>query len=555
MDLSANDISADALIAMVCALEKNTTLISINLSCNDINADAVMAIAFAVEKNTTLTSINVYNYGFRFDKVTRVLAQSLETNGNLKVLNFSNAYLGSESIIAITCIIEKSHTLTSIDLSKNDLGGDGAIAIASVLEKNTRLTSMDLSKNKIGRTCAIALAQALEKNSTLTSIDLSHNGIGNDGAKAIAKALKANTSLTLINLECCEIGYEGIEALTRALEKNITLTAINLMGNATFKIDEADKAIKQVLQCNRGIRDILERWAIDTEEAVIKGKDLKVLQQTYDQTPSSLSKYYLGVLLEADHTDQSLNKTKSFLKILGGLLPYNLQSLPERFKVNLMEVIERKLLILYRTLTKASLWEPTQEDHLITFLSYTSILCTAHNESCGDLSMLIGHCLQLKGLVSDEDYFEDFDPSLSFSEWLSVMNELEVGNQVKVAMHEILVKTARYQMQHGMDENNVLAAFTDLKSIQEIKQEIKQEIRLGQRTAIQRGMSFVYNHLTQWLSSQQKQNKKTNVDSHGGLEHRHEPSRPKRKGEQGFFMASSKKPCVQEESGPSYQNK
>ena len=46
IDLSENNISADAVIAMVFALEKNTTLTSINLSCNDIDAEAVMAIAF-----------------------------------------------------------------------------------------------------------------------------------------------------------------------------------------------------------------------------------------------------------------------------------------------------------------------------------------------------------------------------------------------------------------------------------------------------------------------------------------------------------------------------
>ena len=94
-------------------------------------------------------------------------------------------------------------------------------------------------------------------------------------------------------------------------------------------------------------------------------------------------------------------------------------------------------------------------------------VCTAHNESCGDLSMLIGHCLQLKGLVSDEDCLKILILPCPFSEWLSVMNELEVGKSSESGHAcKILVKTARYQMQHGMDENNVLAAFTDLKSIQ-----------------------------------------------------------------------------------------
>ena len=190
-----------------------------------------------------------------------------------------------------------------------------------------------------------------------------------------------------------------------------------------------------------------------------------------------------------------------------------------------MEVIERKLLTLYRTLTKASLWNSTQEDHLITYLSYISILRTAHKESYGDLSMLIGHCLQLKGLVSDEGYLEDFDPSLSFPEWLSAMNGLEADHQVKAALYEILGKTARYQMQHGMDESNVLAAFTDLDRMQEIKQ----AFITGQRT--QANISIEAEQKNQaartiqraWLSYQQKQNTKTSVDSHGRLEHEHEP--------------------------------
>ena len=83
----------------------------------------------------------------------------------------------------------------------------------------------------------------------------------------------------------------------------------------------------------------------------------------------------------------------------------------------------------------------------------------------------------------------------------------------------------------------------------EVKQQIQQLIITEQQSqaanTIQRA----------WLSYQQKQNTETSVDSHGGLEHRHEPSRPKRKKVVGLFMASSKKPCVQEESGPSCQNK
>ena len=63
----------------------------------------------------------------------------------------------------------------------------------------------------------------------------------------------------------------------------------------------------------------------------------------------------------------------------------------------------------------------------------------------------------------------------SFSEWLSVMNGLDSDHQVKAALHEILLKTARYQMQHGMDENNVLAAFNDLNMTQGIREQVQNQ--------------------------------------------------------------------------------
>ena len=100
-------------------------------------------------------------------------------------------------------------------------------------------------------------------------------------------------------------------------------------------------------------------------------------------------------------------------------------------------------------------------------------------------------------------------------------------------------------MQHGMDENNVLAAFTDLDRTQEMKQEAITEQQSQAAKTILRVCLF----------HQQNQNTTTSVDSHRGLEHGHEPNRPKRKREQGLFMASSKKSCVQEEGGSSYQQK
>ena len=90
---------------------------------------------------------------------------------------------------------------------------------------------------------------------------------------------------------------------------------------------------------------------------------------------------------------QSLDKLDPS-KILDSLLPYNLQNLPERFKVNLMGVIERKLSILSRAITTVIVGAKRGRPFEVTYLSYISILRTAHKESYGDLSMLISHALR-----------------------------------------------------------------------------------------------------------------------------------------------------------------
>ena len=139
----------------------------------------------------------------------------------------------------------------------------------------------------------------------LTSINLHRNSIGYAGAIALAHALEKNSTLASIDLGLNEIGHYGSLFLAQALKKNITLTSI--------------EPFKRVVECNAGIQGMLERRAVDTEEVAIKGKELEMLQQTYDRAPSSLSKYYLAVLLEADYADQSSDNIRSFLKTLDRL--------------------------------------------------------------------------------------------------------------------------------------------------------------------------------------------------------------------------------------------
>ena len=116
-----------------------------------------MAIAQALEKNTTLTSIDLSE----------------------------NSKIGDEGAKAIAKALEKNTTLTSINLEKNTITDKGAKAIAKALKKNTTLTSINLANNS--RTLYKLVKDTYDKSVYYRSELVK---LGDKGAKAIADALE-----------------------------------------------------------------------------------------------------------------------------------------------------------------------------------------------------------------------------------------------------------------------------------------------------------------------------------------------------------------------------
>ena len=73
---------------MAAALEKNTTLTSLELFENYIDEEGAASVAAALEKNSTLTSINLVNNKIG-DEGVAILAAALKKNYALEVLDFA----------------------------------------------------------------------------------------------------------------------------------------------------------------------------------------------------------------------------------------------------------------------------------------------------------------------------------------------------------------------------------------------------------------------------------------------------------------------------------
>ena len=75
------------------------------------------------------------------------VVSALERNTTLTTLELNGNDLGKGFGVAVASALERNTTLTTLELGINRLGEVSGVAIAGALEKNTTLTKMDLDKN------------------------------------------------------------------------------------------------------------------------------------------------------------------------------------------------------------------------------------------------------------------------------------------------------------------------------------------------------------------------------------------------------------------------
>ena len=118
--------------------------------------------------------------------------------------------------------MEEKLTLKAVDFHEI-IGNKEAITLAQGLQQNKVVELLNLYGKKIEKEGAIALARALQTNQTLRILCLSSNQIGNEGAIAFAQALHTNQTLEILNLSNNKIGENSERALTFSLFINKSL--------------------------------------------------------------------------------------------------------------------------------------------------------------------------------------------------------------------------------------------------------------------------------------------------------------------------------------------
>ncbi len=102
---------------------------------------------------------------------------ALERNSTLVALDLGDNNLGAEGCRHLAAALERNSTSVTLDLGGNNVGADGCRYLAAALERNSTLRALSLHSNNIGTDGAAAFQTLLQSNCTLDEVS------GVDGAK------------------------------------------------------------------------------------------------------------------------------------------------------------------------------------------------------------------------------------------------------------------------------------------------------------------------------------------------------------------------------------
>lgn len=259
-------------------LGRFTLLKSVNFDDSQLTETDYVTFADALSHNNTIKSLIYcqHGYGFRKDVyAVGLLISALEKNQSIMSLDLSGTQLNQKQVLALSNVLSVNSTLTSLNLRKTDIG-DNIQYLSLALATNCTLTSLNLSRNNMYnsdlKTGFIAI---LKTNTSLRSLDLSYNEFDETSTFALMEALIVNSTLTSLNVTRCGIEHHqlyynnGFNNYCRDLRDN-NKTLLILDGIAYDNNQEIDQYIQ------RNVKLHYDRF-IEFVDVVLMGKqvDLK----------------------------------------------------------------------------------------------------------------------------------------------------------------------------------------------------------------------------------------------------------------------------------------
>ncbi|MDF2965852.1 MAG: FBox-LRR protein [Rickettsiaceae bacterium] len=297
----------------------------------------------ALEKNTSITSLDLSSNVLKDYGVER-LAKVLANNScltKLTHLNLSNNEITSEGASKLLNVLADKLTIKSLDISDNEVDKSFYETLAKCLEKNTSLQHLGLSKmdgldKLLGAQQAnaslksltlnleddhnpeefIAFAESLKNNKTIKALEI-HNFcfnkyFSNDEIVAFAEFIKQNTTLKSLKIQGLfkSLSLEEVELFTEALSANNTLRELDITGNPLSV--KAANDITTFMNNNPNLMELaIAPYYSDKQEKEVTNIILNALKNNNSLISlgihTTINDSNLGVLAEAIKNNTTLN--------------------------------------------------------------------------------------------------------------------------------------------------------------------------------------------------------------------------------------------------------
>eukprot|EP01122_Echinamoeba_exundans_P014977 TRINITY_DN6928_c0_g1_i1.p1 TRINITY_DN6928_c0_g1~~TRINITY_DN6928_c0_g1_i1.p1 ORF type:complete len:617 (+),score=100.07 TRINITY_DN6928_c0_g1_i1:256-2106(+) len=258
LDLGGTQITHVGIEALCDAISTaNQTLKRLELPMNSFSEEALISIGAMLQKNTSLVNLNMYQNDYKDCEVAAfVLAEAIRTNSTLQSLDLGRTRLWGESLSMICKSLQSNSALTSLHLPENNFGppSGAATELAKALETNQTLKTLNLYKSSIEQEGVIQIILALMQNQTLEHLDLGHCELRKKGYETISELLKKNRALKSVFLPGSFGGDDGALAIAEALRVNATLETLNLFDNIIT--DAGVKSLAEALKLNQSLTQL-----------------------------------------------------------------------------------------------------------------------------------------------------------------------------------------------------------------------------------------------------------------------------------------------------------
>ena len=185
LNLSCNIINHHAATALATFIAKNRTLTTLILSQADIDDYECELFVAATAENMTLKELNISNNHIGKSELSPVLRKK---NGN-----------GADAFASM--IGSPDCSLENLNMRWNQIRHQGACNLAQSLDCNKSLIVLDLGYNCLGNESAEIIGSVLMNNKTIASLNLENCNIQGQGCFTLCTGIKENHSLTYVCLD------------------------------------------------------------------------------------------------------------------------------------------------------------------------------------------------------------------------------------------------------------------------------------------------------------------------------------------------------------------